>query len=320
MTRPRTGLVLGGGGVLGAAWMTGALAAVQDRLPVPAGELDVVLGTSAGSVLAAALRSGFTVADLVAHQSGGPAGPLSAIGSPDLGGAAMPPRPQLRIGSPRLLRTVLRAPRRVHPWVVVNACLPRGRAEHDQLRAMLATLTGSADAEPGSAGEGWPDGGQTWIVAVDYDSGQRVAFGRRGAPAASLPDAVVASCSVPGWFRPADIGGHRYVDGGVRSVASADLLAQAGLDEVYVLAPAATLVRIRARSAWEWTAHRIRRMLTAGLLREVQAVRASGARVTLLTPGREDLAAIGANLMDASRRADVFDCSVRTSARALLAV
>ncbi len=60
-------------------------------------------------------------------------------------------------------------------------------------------------------------------------------------------------------------------------------------------------------------------MLTAGLLREVQAIRVSGARVTLLTPGREDLAAIGANLMDASRRADVFDCSLRTSARALMA-
>ncbi len=222
MTHPRIGLVLGGGGVLGAAWMTGALAAVQERLPVPAADLDVVVGTSAGSVLAAALRSGYTVADLVAHQSGGLAGPLSAIGSPDLGGAAMPPRPQLRIGSPQLVKTALRAPRRVHPWVVVNACLPRGRAEHDQLRALLGGLTGTA--APGSAAA-WPDRGQTWIVAVDYDSGQRVAFGRPGDPPASLPDAVVASCSIPGWFRPLDIGGRRYVDGGVRSVASADLLA-----------------------------------------------------------------------------------------------
>ena len=47
----RTGLVFGAGGVLGAAWMTGALASLQDRLPCAAGDVDVIVGTSAGSVL-----------------------------------------------------------------------------------------------------------------------------------------------------------------------------------------------------------------------------------------------------------------------------
>jgi NTE family protein len=55
-SRPRVGLVLGAGGVLGAAWMTGALPALQDRLPCPLGEVDLIVGTSAGSVIAAALR------------------------------------------------------------------------------------------------------------------------------------------------------------------------------------------------------------------------------------------------------------------------
>ena len=53
---PRIGLVLGAGGVLGAAWMTGALTCLQDRLPSAAGDVDLIVGTSAGSVLAAALR------------------------------------------------------------------------------------------------------------------------------------------------------------------------------------------------------------------------------------------------------------------------
>jgi Patatin-like phospholipase len=53
---PRIGLVFGAGGVLGAAWMTGALARLQDRLPGTAADVDLVVGTSAGSVLAAALR------------------------------------------------------------------------------------------------------------------------------------------------------------------------------------------------------------------------------------------------------------------------
>jgi len=46
----RVGLVLGAGGVVGAAWMTGALQAVQDRLPMAINDVDLIVGTSAGSV------------------------------------------------------------------------------------------------------------------------------------------------------------------------------------------------------------------------------------------------------------------------------
>ena len=77
-------------------------------------------------------------------------------------------------------------------------------------------------------------------MAVDYESGRRVAFGRPGSPAVSLPDAVVASCSIPGWYEPKVINGRRYIDGGVRSSTSLDLLARVDLDEVYVLAPMAS--------------------------------------------------------------------------------
>ena len=68
----RTGLVLGAGGILGSAWMTGALPAVQERIGRPLGELDLVLGTSAGAVLGAALRCGMGVAELLDHQHGTP--------------------------------------------------------------------------------------------------------------------------------------------------------------------------------------------------------------------------------------------------------
>ena len=59
---PRVALVLGAGGVLGAAWMTGALVRLQERLPGPVAETDLMFGTSAGSVLAAALRCGASLA------------------------------------------------------------------------------------------------------------------------------------------------------------------------------------------------------------------------------------------------------------------
>lgn len=311
-TRPRTGLVLGAGGVLGAAWMTGALAVLQEQLPRPLADADVMVGTSAGSVLAVALRCGFTTDQLVAHQRGFASGPLARLGPPDLGCGALPPCPRPGVGSPRLLLTALRAPRRVPALVAASACLPRGRADHDWLRALVDGMADAAAADGHSLDAG---GKRTWIVAVDYDSGRRVVFGRSGAPRASLADMVAASCSVPAWFEPVEIGGHCYVDGGVRSAASADLLATAGLDEAYVLAPLASMATDRPRNPLERVERRLRRAMTNRVMAEVGRLQAGGTRVTVLTPGPEDLAAMGANLMDGSRRQAVLETSLRTSAR-----
>jgi NTE family protein len=62
---------------------------------------------------------------------------------------------------------------------------------------------------------GWSSHPRLWIVAIDYLSGEKVAFGREGAPPASLGDAVAASCAVPGFYQPVRVGGRCYVDGGV---------------------------------------------------------------------------------------------------------
>jgi NTE family protein len=161
--------------------------------------------------------------------------------------------------------------------------------------------------------------GETWIVAVDYGSGRRAVFGRPGAPPARLPDAVVASCSIPGWYQPAVIDGRRYVDGGVRSPTSLGMVARAGLDEVFVLAPMASVVADRPRMPHEVLERQLRALMTMTLLREVRALRAAGVAVTVLTPGPEDLAVMGVNLMDPRRRRQVFETSLITSAAALAA-
>jgi len=70
------------GGVLGAAWMTGALACLQDRLPCPAGDVDVIVGTSAGAVLAAALRCHASVEEMMAWQRGQAAGKRVTVLTP----------------------------------------------------------------------------------------------------------------------------------------------------------------------------------------------------------------------------------------------
>ena len=169
----------------------------------------------------------------------------------------------------------------------------------------------------GGAAPDWPDDGETWIVAVDYDSGRRVAFGRAGAPPAGLPDAVVASCSIPGWYEPKVINGRRYVDGGVRSSTSLGMLASLDLDQVYVLAPMASLVCDNPRHPYARLERAFRRVVTAALEAEVRRIETTGARVTVLTPGPEDLAAMGANLMDPARRARVLETSLRTAPAAL---
>ena len=62
---------------------------------------------------------------------------------------------------------------------------------------------------------------------------------------------------------------------------------------------------------------RLRRKVTRHLITEAQAVSRGGAAVTVLAPGPEDLAEIGANLMDPGRRLAVLETSLRTSRAAL---
>jgi NTE family protein len=321
--RPRVGLVLGAGGVLGAAWMAGALAALQRRLPYPLGAVDLIVGTSAGSAMAAALRCGVAVEDIVEHQRGTPLALLPQLSEIDRdAGGPLPPLPRMRVGSPRLLISTALAPHRMHPWVAASALVPQGRARHTSLEGLVRGLLAQAEAHarPATArdaGEGWAPGGETWIIAVDYDSGRRVAFGRAGAPAATLSAAVVASCSIPGWYRPTVIAGRRYVDGGVHSSTSLELLAEVDLDEIYVLAPMASFVMDTPRNPYARLERRFRRLITLRLQREAWKVQARGIRATLLTPGPADLTAMGANLMDPRRRIQVLETSLDTSTGAL---
>ncbi|GIJ48856.1 patatin [Virgisporangium aliadipatigenens] len=303
----RVGLVLGAGGTLGAAWMVGALGAVERRIGRPLRGVDLMVGTSAGSILAAALRCGITVDTLVAHQRGEGLADLPDAAEFARDTGRMPPLPRFRLGSPGLLASAARAPLQVHPRVAASALLPAGRAQHRVLHAFVSSL---------SARSSWPRR-PTWIISVNYGSGRRVAFGRTGAPAASLADAVVASCSIPGWHEPRLIDGQRYVDGGVRSVTSLDLLSRAGLDEVYVLAPMAGHDLGRPLNPALRTERFFRNVITSWLMAEVRKVEAAGTAVTVLTPGPADVAAIGLNLMDPGRRLQVLETSLATARHAL---
>jgi NTE family protein len=299
----RRGLVLGGGGVLGAAWMVGALKALQDELGTDVREFDQFVGTSAGSVLSALLGAGVSVEDLLAHQLGGSldVGPLSGYAwnyEKDTGGDR-PGLPKVGFGSRELLRRNALHLRSLPPTAVLSAILPEGRGSIEAVGALVAHVVPT----------GWAQRPGVTVVALDYDTGERVAFGREGVDPVDLPSAVMASCAIPGWYQPVRIGTHRYIDGGAWSSTNLDLMIGLGLDEVFVLAPQVSFVK-DAPTQW-------RNRVTLRVLRELARVHADGAEVTVLGPGEEDLEAFGSNLMDVSRRPRVIQTSLRTSAVAL---
>jgi NTE family protein len=307
----RWGLVLGGGGVLGGAWMVGALTALEAVHRVDARDAEAIIGTSAGSVMAAMLGAGVSVEELRAHQMGRPVrtGPLAAADwdYDTSTGGPLPPFPRLTPGSTGLFTQNVGRLRRLPPTAVLSAFLPEGRGRLDAVGGLIGALVPS----------GWAPHAGIRAVAMDYESGRRVAFGASGAPAADLREAVMASCAIPGWYQPVTIGGRRYVDGGACSATNVDLAAALGLDEVFVLAPMVSFAfdhptHWRAKAERRWRARVTRRCL-----REVAKVHAAGADVTVIGPGPDDLEAIGANLMAVERRHLVLETSLVTSARAL---
>ena len=309
----RRGLVLGGGGTLGAAWMIGALRALEQETGIDVRTSQLIVGTSAGSILAALIGAGAGTEDLWQHQRGEQVrhGPLAGhvFDSDQAAGGAAPPFPIPGIGSPRLIARSVRHPRKASGIAVFSAFMPAGRGSLGDIGQMVEDVipSGTWSPHPGIR-----------IVAMDYDSGERMVFGRAGAPPIGLAEAVVASCSIPGWFPPARIGEHRYVDGGTVSNTNLDVL-QAdempggrALDEIYVLAPSAARGYDKPTTMMGKLERGYRHRATRQMLQEVIRVRKEGTTVHVVCPGPEDLEALGANLMDPSRRVEVLDTAYRT--------
>ena len=310
---PRRGLVLGGGGVLGAAWAVGALQAIEEVHGIDPREFDVIVGTSAGSVLGALVGAGVSIEALRDHQRGAPIteGPLAGYlwDYETATGGRRPSMPRLRgPGSVRLMASSLRHGLKMPPTAVLSAFMPVGNGSLERVGHLIDAITPFGEWSPHQA---------LWIVAMDYEAGHRVVFGRDDAPPAPLADAVMASCAIPGWFEPVTIDERTYVDGGAWSATSADVLAGQGLDEVYVVAPMVSFETDEPDSLLSRLERRWRGSVTRRCASEVEELREAGAAVTVLGPGREDLEAMGGNIMDGRRRLEVLETSLRTSRVAL---
>ena len=308
---PKVGLVLGAGGVMGGAWLTGGLEALATETGWDPASADRIVGTSAGSMMGALLASGVPPWFMVAHSAGRTfAGVVDSEGRPASGASraagatfryagGLPP---IGPGSWRLVFDSLRSPHLHRPPALLAGWLPRGFISTEPLKDTIRRVV------PG----GWTSHPSFWAVACDYATGRRVAFGREDAPEADLADAVAASCAIPGFYKPVEIGGRRYVDGGLWSTSNLDILRDEELDLVICLNPTSSLHPPFAWNPVERVAGAIRRSSGRRLGSERKKLVVAGTEVVLIQPTSEDHAAMGPNLMSTRNRNPVIKTAIRT--------
>jgi NTE family protein len=330
----RVGLVLGAGGVVGASWLIGALEALQDETGWDPTQAEVIVGTSAGSVVGALTASGMQPAYMAAYVAGRQVDEIAeaarrageqrsdvdeaiemaraaegANGSrPDGGGyrlaRALPP---IGPGSWRLALNTLRHPQRHSPAALLCGWLPRGFVRTDPISELIESFI------PGD----WPDHDNYWAVAADYSTGRRVAFGRDGVPPAPVSRAVAASCAIPAFYHPVSIEGRRYIDGGICSPSNLDLVRNQELDLVVCLNPMSSLSQVTGGSPGDRVGALMRAAAGRRLGREARKLRDAGTKVLMLQPGADDVKVMGFNMMSGKRRIQVTQTATRSTALAL---
>lgn len=210
-----TGLVLAGGGLAGIAWETGIVCGIADEVPDAAAALlasGVLLGTSAGSTVAAQLGSGLGLDELFSRQIAETSAEIdSGVDVDDIA---------------ELFIAAMQAP---------------GASTVEKLQR-IGAIAASADtvAEPVRRAviearlpsHVWPER-VLRVTAIDIATGELVVFDNGSG--VGLVDAVAASCAVPGAWPPVTIDGRRYMDGGVGSTVNT--VAAADCESIVALVP-----------------------------------------------------------------------------------
>lgn len=292
---PRIGLVLGAGGIAGYSFHAGSLVALERATGWDARTAEVVVGTSAGSSVGAVLRGNVSVTNLVERIL---SVPTDFRGMDRLRRVAG--RGQSRLGlnllfpaSPGLIVGEMSRLHRARLGRLIAASLPAGSLDTTVLGEQADVL------HP----DGWPDR-QLWIPAVDLDSGRITVFGRDDCDVA-VGTAVAASCAIPAYFKPVEANGRRYVDGGVRSMTNADLLADTDLDLVVAL----SAMSLDRPSTATPVGSLLRSLPSLQLKQELDRLERAGIPTIVLEPDATVSRAVGPNPMDPTRVVSVLTAS-----------
>jgi NTE family protein len=287
--QPNVGLVLGAGGMVGAAYHAGVLFSIQHHTGFDPRNASQIVGTSAGSLVGALLRVGIG-ADALAQLTRGD----DALQLPDrlrgLHEASVateaPTLLDLLIGlRPPTLGAVANTFRHRSPWPWL---LSLSRSARHDLQPLFAELDRLSNHR-------WP-AKDLKVCAVSTRHGRRRVIDSTAGIA--LSKAVAASCAVPGLYRQQHIGTERFVDGGVWSVTNVDALDFTSrdhpIDEVWVVAPMAGDTFLHRRTML------VHRRIERTLRRELASV-PIGMPVRVFAPGRESSDVMGLDLMSQDR-------------------
>ena len=204
-------LVLGGGGLAGIAWELGLLSGwAAEGVDVRHAEL--VVGTSAGSIVGTHLRSGRDLGSLYDGQLG----PVPAT------------EPRVEFDGMAMMTAFAEALAGVTGQQEARArigalALGATTVPEADRRAIIEARIGDPE---------WPAAGLV-VTAVDTADGAFLPFDATSG--VRLLDAVAASCAVPGVWPPITIDGRRFMDGGMRSITNADVVQ--GCEKVLVVTP-----------------------------------------------------------------------------------
>jgi NTE family protein len=257
-------LVLGAGGPAASSWETGVIAGLADA-GIDVRDAGLILGTSAGSRVAAQITSGLTLEELFQQQV-----------DPGLQSKEL----QVEVDFKKLKEDYARARQGEGGNIEIlkrmgALSLAASTVSESERRKVIASQLPMHT---------WPKH-QVFVVAVDAESGERRVFDRTaGVP---LIDAVAASCAAPGMSPPITIEGHRYMDGGCYSIDNADLAGS--FDRILILTlkagvPPSCVVSLEAA---------------------LETLRQNGAQVVVVRPDEATEAAfeaVGGNLLDPSVR------------------
>jgi NTE family protein len=299
LSRPDV-LVLGGGGVLGEAWMTGVLSGIEEATGFDLRRCEHFVGTSAGSIVAASLAAGNS-----------PAGPTPVGPEPEVSAAAPP------VG---LAGAAGEAARQAGAWALVagaplaplalGLATPGGAMLRAALLRRLPHPTETLEhLRRQVERSGARFDGRLRVVAVQRNSGRRVVFGSPGAPHAAVAEAVQASCTIPWMFAPVRIGGREYVDGGVWSVTNLDAARVARDTHVLCLNPTGSLPGANTLVGL------VRNVARSAVSIEALALRRRGAAVQTIAPSSQAAAAMGMNFMNREPRSRVLAAGYRQGLR-----
>jgi len=267
----RLGLVMGGGGIVGIAWETGVLAALKDECGLDPTSAAAVMGSSAGAVIGAQAALGRDLDELVAVQRRAPSVAASNRPAPDFSAG---------------------------PQAEIMQLMSSGR---DDVGARIGAL--AQDADTALSEDAFVEsfrgmlGSDEWplvdlrVTSCDCDTGRGVVWSREDG--IGLARAVASSCAIPGYFPTVSFGGRRFMDGPRGEGYTARVLTETSVDVALFIGPNAALGPFA-------------RMLET----ELSLVRDAGIAVVAITGG-EQLASIGMNLMDVSRRADGVEAGLK---------